>query len=127
MAAPSRTSILIVDDNDVSRAMLRHILIEQGYKVVGTAASGQLGLELAARLQPQIVCLDIMLPDCNGLDVLKRVREQWPQTTVLMVTGDNDRTSVSTAMQHGAAGYIVKPFNPATLLQTIAQVAFKTV
>ncbi|WP_292933116.1 response regulator [Noviherbaspirillum sp.] len=121
---PSQVSVLVIDDNDVSRAMLRHILMEHKYDVVGVAGSGQLGLELAAKLRPKLICLDITMPDCSGLDVLKRIREQLPGTEVLMVTGNSDRASVMEAVQHGAAGYIVKPFNPTTLLRTIEQVEF---
>ncbi|HJV80348.1 response regulator [Noviherbaspirillum sp.] len=121
---PSQVSVLVIDDNDVSRAMLRHILMEHKYDVVGVAGSGQFGLELAAKLRPKLICLDIAMPDCSGLDVLKRIREQLPDTEVLMVTGNSDRASVMEAVQHGAAGYIVKPFNPTTLLRTIEQVEF---
>jgi two-component system, chemotaxis family, chemotaxis protein CheY len=125
MAMPADVTVLIIDDNDVSRSMLRHILASEKYQVVGEAGNGQLGLELAERLQPILICLDIMMPTTSGLDVLKRVKEILPQTEVLMVTGNSDRDSVIQAMQHGAAGYLVKPFNPSTLLRTVEQAVQK--
>lgn len=125
MPNPANVTVLIIDDNDVSRSMLRHILASEHYRVVGEAGNGRLGLDMAERLKPNIICLDINMPAPNGIDVLRQVRETLPQTEVLMVTGNNDRESVSVAMQLGAAGYIVKPFNPTTLLRTLEQAVLK--
>lgn len=122
----NKASVVLVDDNDVSRSMLRFIMAsEESYEVVGEAASGTLGLELIERFRPDIICLDIMMPDMSGIDVLKRVREQYPFAVVLMVTGSNDRDTVLDAVQSGASGYIVKPFNPVTLLRTVEQALIK--
>jgi two-component system, chemotaxis family, chemotaxis protein CheY len=125
MPNPANVSVLIIDDNDVSRSMLRHILASERYRVVCEAGNGRLGLDLAERLKPNIICLDINMPTPNGIEVLKLVKEKLPQTEVLMVTGNNDRESVTEAMQLGAAGYIVKPFNPTTLLRTLEQAVLK--
>ncbi|WP_420475570.1 response regulator transcription factor [Noviherbaspirillum sp. ST9] len=125
MPNPANVSVLIIDDNDVSRSMLRHILASERYRVVGEAGNGRLGLELAERLKPNIICLDINMPTPNGIDVLRQVKEKLPQAVVLMVTGNNDRASVTEAMQGGAAGYIVKPYNPTTLLRTLEQAVLK--
>lgn len=125
MPNPANVSVLIIDDNDVSRSMLRHILASERYRVVGEAGNGRLGLELAERLKPNIICLDINMPTPNGIEVLRQVKEKLPQSEVLMVTGNNDRESVTEAMQLGAAGYIVKPFNPTTLLRTLEQAVLK--
>ena len=124
---PAEVTFLIIDDNDVSRSMMRHVLNTHKFKVVGEAASAQVGLELFEKLEPSVVCLDIGLPDRSGLEVLKRTKELAPATEVLMVTGNNDRNSVMEAVQGGAAGYIVKPFNAATLLRTVEQAAAKVV
>lgn len=121
MPKPASVTVLIIDDNDISRSMLRHILASEKFQVVGEAGNGRLGMELAERLKPHIICLDINMPSPNGIDVLRQVRERLPQTEVLMVTGNNDRQSVMEATQLGAAGYIVKPFNPSTLLRTLEQ------
>ena len=123
----SEVTFLIIDDNDVSRSMMRHVLNTNKFKVVGEAASGQVGLELFEKLQPNVVCLDIGLPDRSGLEILKSMKELAPAAEVLMVTGSNDRNSVMEAVKSGAAGYIVKPFNPATLLRTVEQAVAKVV
>lgn len=126
MAKKKELTILIVDDNDVSRTMLRFILSSvPHYNVVGEAANGARGLAMVAQFRPDLICLDVMLPDSNGLELLKQIKEQWPQTVVLMVTGINDSETVMTAVQGGAAGYLVKPFNPATLLAIVEKAEAK--
>ncbi|HEY8102054.1 MAG TPA: response regulator transcription factor [Burkholderiaceae bacterium] len=126
MDSTGKYTILIIDDNDVSRSMLRHILSsEVRYKILGEAGSGKLGLDMAERHRPDIVCLDIHMQDSNGLDILRQIKTRWPQIIVLMVTGNNDRASIVEAVQGGASGYLVKPFNPAGLLSTIEQAIAK--
>ncbi|HJV51795.1 MAG TPA: response regulator [Noviherbaspirillum sp.] len=118
-------TFLIIDDNDISRSMMRHLLNSSKYHVVGEAGKGQIGLALVEKLQPNIVCLDIVMPDLSGLEVLKRIKAQAPHTEVLMVTGNKDRDTVMEAIEHGACGYIVKPFNPETLLRTVEKAVAK--
>ncbi|MGZ3236082.1 MAG: response regulator [Burkholderiaceae bacterium] len=126
MDGTGKYTILIIDDNDVSRSMLRHILSsEVRYKVIGEAGSGKLGMDMAERHKPDIICLDINMQDSNGLDILRQIKTQWPQMIVLMVTGNNDRATILEAVQGGASGYLVKPFNPVALLSTIEQAITK--
>lgn len=125
MADAKKFSVLIIDDNDATRMMLRHILVNNKYDVVGETAHGALALEMTEKLRPDIICLDIMLPDCNGIDLLKQLKIQFPDVPVLMVTGSNDRETVVNAIVNGASGYIVKPFNPSTLLRTLADAVTK--
>ena len=117
---PGNLRILIIDDNDVSRSSLRFILSSiTRYQIVGQAASAKRGLELVEQLLPDLICLDIILPDGDGLSLLKLIKIRWPQIVVLMVTGSNDNATMSNATRNGASGYIVKPFNPDTLLYTV--------
>lgn len=118
--------VLLIDDNDVSRAMLRNIITsEPAYKFVGQASNGTLGLEMVARLMPDIVCLDVVMDHLGGLEVLEKIKQKWPLMIVLMVSGNKDAETVKTAIQHGADGYIVKPFNPGALLKAIELARFK--
>ncbi|MBI1891339.1 MAG: response regulator transcription factor [Burkholderiales bacterium] len=117
-----KRKVLIIDDNEVSRSMLRHILnSDQKYQVIGLAGNGSLGLQMIGRLLPDIVCLDVVMNGIDGLEVLTQIKQTWPGTTVLMVTGSKDAETVKNAQQNGADGYIVKPFNPATLLAAVEQ------
>ena len=129
MSKKTPASILIVDDNGTMRALLRGILRSDEnseYEVVGSASDCEMAMEQALRLRPDIVCLDIVMPKGNGLDVLKQIRKELPQTIVLMVTGSSDSATVKTALESGASGYIIKPFNSATVLSMIDQAVEKS-
>lgn len=117
MAPPKlKGKVLIVDDNDMTRTLLRGLLVAEGYQFVGEANNGEVGLDMALRLNPDIVCLDVNMPRTDGLTVLKQLREKAPEMTVVMVTGSTERETVQAAIAGGAAGYIVKPFNSAKVL-----------
>lgn len=121
MTAKKPISIQLVDDNEVTRALLRGMLRGEDYEVVGEASDGEHGLEMALRLRPDVLCLDISMPKADGLEVLRQVRAQIPETVVLMVTGHTEREMVQQAIQSGAAGYIVKPFNSGKVLDAIGR------
>jgi two-component system chemotaxis response regulator CheY len=125
MAADRNISVLIIDDNDMIREVLRVTLRSDGYNVVGEAADGASGLELVAKLKPDVLCLDILMPKISGLNVLKMVKTKLPRTAVLMITGQNDREVVQEALAAGASGFILKPFNTGTVLATMEKVAAK--
>jgi len=125
----SLASILIVDDNGTMRALLRGILRSEehvDYEVIGTASDCENAMEQVTKLRPDIVCLDILMPKGNGLDVLRKIRAEMPQTVVLMVTGSSDSATVNDALENGASGYILKPYNSATVLSMIAQAVEKS-
>ncbi len=112
--------VLLVDDNDMTRTLLRGMLVSEEYQLAGEASNGEHGLELALHLKPDVVCLDIQMPKGDGLDILQRIKEALPQTVVIMVTGSAERETVQAAVAGGADGYVVKPFNSARVLDTIA-------
>ncbi len=117
--------IMIVDDNELTRTLLRGILRGGDFDVVGVASNGEQGLEMALRLRPDVVCLDVVMPKAGGLEVLEQLRTELPDTVVLMVSGTADRETVQAAISGGAAGYIVKPFNAARVLDAIRQAVEK--
>jgi two-component system chemotaxis response regulator CheY len=112
--------MLIVDDSEITRALLRTLLRGEDYDVVGEACNGEQAVEMAQRLKPEIVCLDVDMPKMGGLEALAKIRELLPRTLVLMVTAHTERETVQTAIANGAAGYIVKPFNSGRVLAAIA-------
>lgn len=124
MPNEEQLSILVIDDNEMTRAALRAILhSEKTYQVIGEATNGESGLELARKLRPDIICLDIIMPKSDGLDVLEQLKNSLDQSMVLMVTASNDRQTVETAVQRGASGFIIKPFNAGVVLDTMEQAA----
>lgn len=116
-------SILIADDNDMMRGLLRGILrSDDKYEVVGEASNGQAAVDMVERLQPNIACLDVMMPEMSGLDALREIKQRFPHVAVVMVTGNASPENVQESLQNGAVGFIVKPFNAAGILKTIEKV-----
>jgi len=107
-------SVLIIDDEPPIRRLLRLTLEPAGYKV-HEAEAGQLGLQEAAAKRPDVIILDMGLPDMEGLSVLKRLRE-WSQTPVLVLTVRDRETDKVAALDNGADDYLTKPFGAAELL-----------
>jgi two-component system response regulator AtoC len=103
----AKASILIIDDDETIRYFLPRDLEAEGYQVL-TAESGTLGLRLLERETVDLVLLDIRLPDRNGIDVLQKIREQWPEQIVVMLTGEPDHETAVSAMRLGARDYLTK-------------------
>ncbi|QYF96132.1 response regulator [Massilia sp. PAMC28688] len=116
-------SVVLVDDNELTRAALRLMIAGDAYEIVGEAASGRAAIELILRLRPDIVCLDIQMPDINGLDVLESIKDAHPAMVVLMVTSSNDLPTIKRAISRGAAGFIVKPFTMGTVQDSMDKAA----
>ena len=110
----TRTTILIVDDEVQIRRLLRACLEMEGYTVF-EAATGKAGIEEAVRSQPQLVLLDMGLPDMEGLAVLKRLRE-WSQVPVLILSVRRQEDDKIAALDAGANDYLTKPFGTGELL-----------
>ncbi|HKJ09810.1 MAG TPA: response regulator [Gammaproteobacteria bacterium] len=120
--ATSKGRVLIADDQFAVRQLLRLMLQEDGYEVVGEATNGESALEMCDRLRPQLLCLDIFMPHKDGMEVLQQVRVEYPQLKVLIISAESTSDRVKEALALGAAGFIVKPFNSATVLDAVAQV-----
>lgn len=114
-----RISAIVIDDNDTTRAMLRSVLRHDGIDVVAEAKDGVSGVVLVRKLKPQLVCLDVSMPQVSGIEVLAQIRAEFPEIKVLMVTGATDRETVQAAIKGGASGYLMKPFNATKVLAAV--------
>ncbi len=110
--------ILLVDDEDTIRLFLEKTLREEGYEAL-TAATGVEALELTRSELPDLVLLDLKLPDMSGLDVLKEIKEEVPEVCVVMLTAFGDIETAVTAMKKDAFDFVSKPVNLEQLLLTI--------
>jgi two-component system chemotaxis response regulator CheY len=117
---------LIADDDDVTRQLLRGILRSSGINVLGEAGDGARALALYQQLKPEVVCLDIDMPELNGLEVLKKIREITPAVIVLIITGFTTGDNVRDAISAGANGIIAKPFNTAKIVAQLERALART-
>ena len=111
--------ILIVDDSFYMRTMLKNMLTDAGYEVVGEAANGAQAMEMAASTNPDLITLDVILPDNTGLDVLKSLRQIQPTAKVVMCSAVGQEVIITEAIENGALAYIVKPFSEEKVLEIV--------
>ena len=112
-------SVLIIDDSLYMRTLINDALTKGGYTIVGMAADGETAIEMALELQPDVITLDNVLPDMIGLDILKVLKEEELEATVIMVSAVGQQSVVDEGLSLGAADYIVKPFTPEGLLEKV--------
>lgn len=103
--------ILIVDDASFIRANLKMMLEKNGFKVVGEAVNGVDGIKKYEMFKPDIVTMDITMPEMDGISSLKAIKQMDPLAKVIMVSAMGQESHVKEAVLAGAAGFIVKPFN----------------
>lgn len=116
--------LLVVDDHEVVRAGLRTLLEDQDrIEVVGEAATAVEALDLIETREPQVVLLDVRLPDQSGVDVCREIRARWPSVQVLMLTSYPDQDAVLGSIMAGAAGYLLKGVRGSALAEAIRTVA----
>ena len=117
--ATQSPKVLIVDDNDLMRTLLRGILRNESCQVVGEAKNGAIALDQVEKTDPDVVFLDVMMPEMDGLEVLQYIKERHPRIKVIMITGNPSVENDQDSIQGGASGFIVKPFNTARVLDTL--------
>jgi DNA-binding NarL/FixJ family response regulator len=113
--------ILLADDHALMRAGLRLALVSSGFEVVGEAERGSEVLPLVRRRSPDVVLLDLRLPEMDGLTCLQRLGEQFPDVKVVMCSVSSDPDQIQGAFKRGACGYILKTINPVDLGSAIRQ------
>lgn len=117
--------ILIADDAVFMRQMIREIIEPAGYEVVGEATNG---IEVVAEYQrskPNLVTMDIVMPKCSGIDAVKEIMKIDPTACIVMCSALGQEALVTEALQAGAKDFIVKPFKPEAVLQTLQKVLAK--
>ena len=119
------TRVLVADDASFMRQMIRDIIDQEGFEVVGEAADGVEVVEKFTELTPDLVMMDIVMPKRSGIDAVKAIMEIAPQANVVMCSALGQETLVMEAIQAGAKDFIVKPFKPESVLTTLRKVLEK--
>jgi two-component system chemotaxis response regulator CheY len=112
--------ILIVDDAGMMRMMIKEILTKNGYEVAGEARSVREAVEKYAVLKPDLVTMDVAMPDLNGIDGVKAIRRIDPNANIIMCSAKSN--TVMEAIRAGAKGFVVKPFKAAQIVKTVTNV-----
>lgn len=113
--------IMIVDDSASLRGMLRCLLEDAGYLVVGEATNGREAITMAGDLSPDLVTMDIEMPDINGIQALAAIKVRYPGIKVIMVSYLTDREKVHECISKGAENYILKPYEPVKVVEAVAR------
>lgn len=121
---PQRVRIVIADDHEVVRIGLAALLDRQpGFSVVGEASSGRQAVELAHLHRPDVVVLDVRMPDGSGTDACRRITTELPDTAVVMLTSYADEEALFAAIAAGASGYVLKRIGSRELVDAVRSVA----
>ncbi len=113
--------ILIVDDASFMRMMIKDILVKNGYEVVGEAADGAQAVTMYKELKPDLVTMDITMPEMDGITALKNIKAENPNAVVIMCSAMGQQAMVIDAIQAGAKDFIVKPFQADRVLEAISK------
>ena len=115
--------VLVVDDAAFMRMMVKDILSKNGYEVVGEAENGMKALEKYQELKPDLVTMDITMPEMDGISAVKEIKKVDPNAKIVMCSAMGQQAMVIEAIQAGARDFIVKPFQADRVLEAVRKAA----
>lgn len=114
--------VLLIDDHALFRIGLRELLERRGIEVVAAVGDCEEGMQLVDQLAPDVVLLDMRMPQMNGIDVLQKLRVSHPKIRIAMLTTSQDESDVLASFQYGADGYLLKDMEPDELISSLGQI-----
>ena len=120
-------TVLIADDASFMRQMIREIIEPEGYEVVSEANNGVEAVERFEEFSPDIVTMDIVMPKQSGIDAVKDILVRYPAARIVMCSALGQETLVMESLEAGAMDFIVKPFRPESVLETLEKILEKEV
>ena len=124
MTSDTRTSVMLVDDHSIMRDLLRDALENTGeFQVVAQAADGREALRLVAEAAPDVIVMDVIMPELDGIEACRQITELLPGIKVLMLTASNEKDAIVRSIAAGATGYLQKYSGKEQLLTTLREVA----
>ena len=114
--------VLVVDDAPFMRGMVKYFLAQGGYEVCGEAGNGRQAIELLQALSPDLVIMDIIMPDMSGVEAVREIRRNGGRVKILMLSAVSNKPVVSLAMDAGATDFLAKPFKRDVFLNKVSEV-----
>jgi two-component system chemotaxis response regulator CheY len=114
--------VLVCDDAVFMRTMVSDILSQAGFTVVGEAENGKQAVEKYQQLKPDLVTMDIIMPEMGGIEAVKQITQMDPAARILMCSAMGQQALVQEALQAGARDFVVKPFQPSLVLEAVQRV-----
>lgn len=118
--------VLVVDDAIFMRKMISDILTNNGMEVVGEADTGSGAVERYMELKPDLVTMDIIMPEMNGIDAVRKIVEADSQAKIVMCSALGQQALVQDALAAGAKDFLIKPFNPSRVIEVVTKVLNQT-
>lgn len=115
-------NVLVVDDTAFMRLMLKNILIQNGCNVVGEASDGDEAIKKVHELEPDVVFMDITMPNVDGITATREILKHHPDTKIIMCTAMGQKSMVLEALELGATDFIVKPFEADRVVQALNKI-----
>jgi two-component system chemotaxis response regulator CheY len=119
---PADVKIIIVDDSDFSRSVINKMLSEEGFLVIGEAASAEAALAMIRDKKPDIVIVDIVMPNVSGLDLTEKLNQSSPEISVIMVSSLSQEHIILDAISAGASDFIAKPIQKQQLIDSVEKI-----
>lgn len=117
-----KAKILVADDSAYMRSILKDLLLRSGYEVAGEAENGKEAVRLYEKLAPDLVLMDILMPEMSGIQALKEIKEKYPDSRIVMLGALGQQNLVVEAMQAGASEFFVKPVQAEKVAEVIEKV-----
>jgi two-component system chemotaxis response regulator CheY len=120
-------NVMIVDDSPIIVRKLAMMLEQLGYRIVGTAENGKSAVEVYRTTRPDVVTMDITMPEMDGIEATRAIIKAFPEAKVVMVTSHGQEKMVLDALKAGAKGYVIKPFQEHKVFEAIQKACKRTV
>ncbi len=114
-------NIMLVDDSAFMRTIIKNVLTKNGYSIIGEAENGKIAVELYSKLKPDVVFMDVVMPEMNGIESVKNIKANDPNAKIIMCSSSGQQAVVMEAINAGARGFITKPFQEAKILDELSR------
>ena len=113
--------LIIVDDAPFIREIIRNAIESENFRVVGEAVNGEEAVSLVLRLRPDVIIMDLVMPEMNGLEAVEKIIDEWPEAKIIACSTLDQEDMVNKALDAGCCNYLTKPFEKPELIKAIEE------